>query len=91
MLYQVGSFAQDFEWYCYSCNCHPERTAHLIAKSDVPDRPRLAALLARERCPMMGRIACNFAAGAWKQIQRFAEARAEHAASLFHFERGWPG
>lgn len=78
MLYQVGSFVKDFELYCYSCNCHPERTAHLIAKSDVLDRSRLAVLLAQERCPMMGRIACNFAAGTWKQeLQRFAEVRAQ--------------
>ena len=68
MLKDLGMMVNDFELYCYSCACHPERLAKLLGRDDMHTHLRLLALLAHGKCPMMGRMACNFACGEWKSM-----------------------
>ena len=89
MLRSLGLVVKDFELYCYSCNCHPERTAALWQddSDEIGRLTRLAKLLSQKRCCMMGRIAPNFAVGEWKhKFAAFAQRRVaqllEHCCHL---------
>ena len=92
ILRNLGMIVKDFELYCYSCNCHPERTRYLYSSDEPPTFSRLFQLLSGNCCVMMGRLAPNFAVGEWKgMFDTFANARSanvlEHCCGLSVPER----
>ena len=92
MVRALQSLVKDFELYCYSCNCHPERTAKFYSTDDQISCSRLVNLLQGQSCCMMGRLTQNFAAGERKEkFQTFANARSsavlEHCCALTPAER----
>lgn len=92
-LRSLGSLVKDFELYCYSCDCHPERARRCCKQEEsFSEVTRLTKLLAGDTCCMAGRITPNFATGQWRlKFDEFARQRSGdmmvHCCSLQPHER----
>ena len=88
LLHTLGLLVKDFELFCYSCACHPERAARFCrANESFSGVSRLTELLAGGSCCMAGRIAPSFATGEWRlKFDQFAATRSadmlQHCCSL---------